>query len=835
MTMGASKDAAWARMVDNGGRGGAPYLRRTSRFNLLWYAGGVRRISWKKKLSSLGAFMLISGLAGLLVAGLAIPGAALAGVASTAVYASLTKLPVELETPPQAERTNILLGDDSLLTQLYDENRIIVTLDQIAPIMRTAQVAIEDDRFYDHGPLDFRSLAKAVLTNLGGDGGGGSTLTQQYVKQVLVEQAMQKPTEEERQQALDEAQGRTVERKIREMRYAIALEDKFSKDQILENYLNIAYYGDGAYGVEAAARHYYGVSAADLTLGQASMLAGIVQTPSRNPVDDLSGALERRDVVLDRMLELDLITQDEADAAKAEGFDPAQVHSAQNGCVGVDWTYVQICQYVLNTLNHNPNLGSTPAEVQNNLRRGGYTIRTYIDPTKQQATQDAVSSQIADADPVKSAMVIMEPGTGRVFAAAQNRRQYALGDDNAASLYAGETAIQYFAQYDYGIDEGAQAGSTFKPFVVAAALDAGISPNTTFAATSPMNFTGQDFKGCDGPAKPNGSWTVGNSSISGVMNMYTAAANSVNTYFVQLEKLVGLCNVVTMATKLGAMSWPDDPDHPDIMSFQDVPAFTLGVADTSPMQMAVVYSTFAARGTRCDPVIVKSIQDRDGNEVPTTNGNCQQVIRPEVADGVNRVLSQAFYGGTASGWGVSGHTLSGKTGTTEDGAATWIVGYTPQLVGIAMVSVDNNPAWADFWAAHGKSMEGVLLPSGVRLSGVGASTAGPIWRPAMTVALQDLPNEPFTAPTSDILNGKTVTAPSTEGMSPADARKALEAAGFFVQEASVYDDSPAGSLVSAVCQPMYGGTCTLNISQGPRPSEAVVKPPGGQDTVETGG
>jgi len=788
----------------------------------------MRRVSWEKKMSSLGMFLLVSVLAGLLVAGLAIPGAALAGVTSTTVYASLTKLPEELATPPQAERTNILLADGSTLTQLYDENRVIVKLDQIAPIMQQAQIAIEDDRYYSHGALDLRSLAKAVLSNLGsGDGGGGSTLTQQYVKQVLVEQAMQQDTDEKRQEALDEAQGRTLERKIREMRYAIALEQKFSKDQILENYLNIAYYGDGAYGVEAAAHHYFNTSAANLTLAQAAMLAGIVQTPSRNPADPdtRADAIDRRNVVIDRMLELGLISQSDADTAEAETYDPSQIQSQPNGCASVtNLDYIQVCQYIYNTLlsDEFSSLGSTSQERLDNLNTGGYTITTTIDPAKQAAAQSAISNRIGDADPVKSTMIMMQPGTGVVWAAAQNRRQIGFSDED---LLNGKTSHVYFAPSSLGGDEGAQPGSTFKGFVVAAALDAGIPPTKQFNAQYRMDFSNDYFMSCNGPVKAGQGWVVYNDSGGGVMNMYQGTANSVNTYFVQLEQLVGICASATMADAAGAqVSNPSvDPDHPDILAYNVDPSFTLGVAYVSPMSMATAYSTFAARGLRCDPVVVGTMQDRNGTQMPVPNGNCRQVIKQSVADGVNAVLANLFTYGTGAGFGLSGRPMSGKTGTTEYGSAGWLIGYAPNIVGVAQVAVDSNGVWSPFWAPHirggMKSMSGVRLPSGTYLNGFGAADAGPIWHAAMAAATSGMPVESFTKPTSDILYGKKVVPPDTSGMSMADAQTALQAAGFYVTQTQVYDNSSPGTLLNINCEYVYGGTCTMNISQGPRPPD----------------
>ncbi|MDR2897007.1 MAG: penicillin-binding protein [Propionibacteriaceae bacterium] len=789
-------------------------------------------------------FLLISVLAGMLVAGLAVPAAAFAGVTSSVVSTSLTDLPVELKAPPLPEPTTIFLSDGTPLVQLYDEYRQIVSLDQIAPIMQKAQVAIEDDRFYSHGALDFKSLAKAALTFFTSDsGGGGSTLTQQYVKQVLVETAATDTSlnAEERQAAISAAQARTLARKITEMKYAIAVERQLSKDQILENYLNIAYFGDHQYGVEAAAHHYFNTSAANLTLGQAATLAGIVQTPSRNPNLDPTGAMERRDTVIGRMLELGVITQAEADAGKAETYDFSGITSEANGCANItEKAFEQICQYVINTLRDNEHLGSTGADVEQNLRLGGYTIMTTIDPVKQRAAQEAVSSQIPGGAIVEGSMVMMQPGTGVIWAAAQNRTELPTGTASERDkVLSGMSSYQIFAAEGQGGDGGSPGGSTFKPFVVGAALNEGIPPTKTFNAPAAMSISDKvDYKGCDGSLFAYGGWNVSNSPRSnfGTIDMYTATAKSVNTYFAQLEQLVGVCAAVTMAQTVGVGLDPVKAASSATGDYM-VPAFVLGIAPVAPMQLAVAYSTFAARGVKCDPVVIASIKDRDGNDVATPTGNCQQVIRPEVADGVNRVLNQAFTNGTLRGYGVPGYNMSGKTGTAE-GSATWAVGYSPDIVGIANVSADSDPSIADLWTSHmrdgARSLQYLRLDNGVVLDGFGAQDAGPIWQAAMTVGVQGLPKTDFTKPTNEILNGRKVTPPKTAGLSAEAAQKAVEAEGFSVSRVEAYNDAPVGTYLGTKCPYTYGGTCTQTFSLGPRPVEETPPPTEGT-TPETGG
>ena len=319
----------------------------------------------------------------------------MAGVTGRAAASELDNLPAELRTPTPATRSKVLMGNGDLLARFYDENRVPVPLNKIAPVMRQAQIAIEDHRFYEHGALDFKGTLRALIRNSTSDDvQGGSSITQQYVKMVQIQACTAKGDAE----CVKEAQETTLERKIRELRYAIALEKKFTKDEILTRYLNIAYYGKGAYGVEAAALYYYGVKASQLNLTQAAMLAGLVQNPDTvNPVRNPSAALDRRDVVLNRMTELKLITPQEAQKAKKVGFDPKKVRPTRNGCVGTRYPF--LCDYVYKSLLKTPSLGKTVEDRENMVKRGGLTIQTQIDPKSMDLAQKNVSDVVGPQGP----------------------------------------------------------------------------------------------------------------------------------------------------------------------------------------------------------------------------------------------------------------------------------------------------------------------------------------------------------------------------------------------------------------------------------------------------
>ena len=327
-------------------------------------------------------FLGVSVLCGLLVAGVALPVLGGLGLAARDSANGFESLPDELQIPPLPERTRILAADGSLIATFYDENRISVPLSDVAPVMRKSVVAIEDSRFYDHGGIDLRGTMRALVNNQSGkDVQGGSTLTQQYVKQVLLESASNIADPKKRAEAEKAAVAQSYTRKLRELRYAVALEEKYTKQQILERYLNIAYFGAGAYGVEAAAKRYFNTHARDLTLPQAALLAGIVQQPTAfDPTRNPDRALARRNVVLARMAQVGLASQADVTAAQATGLELRVPKRQGNGCN--DSRVPFFCDFVLKTILNNKTFGATRDERRRLLLRGGLTITHDAGPPR---------------------------------------------------------------------------------------------------------------------------------------------------------------------------------------------------------------------------------------------------------------------------------------------------------------------------------------------------------------------------------------------------------------------------------------------------------------------
>src|SRR5450759_2430876 len=371
-------------------------------------------------LSLLAAFVATSVVLGLLGAGLMMPTVAATGSAARQGVAVFDALPGEFTQNPLSEQSRILASDGSLIATPYDENRIIVPLAQIAPVMRQAQIAIEDSRFYEHGGVDPQGVGRALISNLrGGSTQGASTLTQQYVKITLQENALRNQDTK----AAQAATARNYTRKLQELKYAVTSESSLTKNQTLQGYLNLVYYGGQAYGVEAAARHYFGVKASRLNLPQAATLAGLVQAPSAtDPIRSPAKALARRNVVLDRMHTLNLIT-DKAWKNARKSKMVLNPKPALNSCSLSPYPY--FCEYIKNWLLDQPALGKTRAERQKRVNRGGLTIQTTLDPKIQRIAQEEINAKIPPGSKmgkidIGAAAAVIEPGSGNVLAIAQN-------------------------------------------------------------------------------------------------------------------------------------------------------------------------------------------------------------------------------------------------------------------------------------------------------------------------------------------------------------------------------------------------------------------------------
>ncbi|WP_371402737.1 penicillin-binding protein [Kribbella sp. NBC_00662] len=668
----------------------------------------------------------VSAMAGALVAGLVVPLAGLTGFGSEEVVDSLRGLPQKLTAQPPDVRTRILADDGSLIANLYDENRVPVGLDQIAPSMRQAIVAIEDSRFYQHGALDLEGTLRAMIRNhADGTQQGGSSITQQYVKLTLLENA-RTPAEQRA------ATAPTYQRKLTELRYAIAVEQQDSKDEILDKYLNLANFGDGTYGVQSAAQHYFGVNASQLTLPEAAMLAGIVKDPTGyDPVTHPFQAKNRRDTVIGRMLQLGVISVAEANGAmRTPVIDLSRVRTVPNGCANSAYPFY--CEYVVSKLLQDPALGDTVQERDHYLKTGGLTIRTSLDPRIQAAAQRSIDEHTKPSDNTVAAITVVQPGTGLVKAMVQSK-PYGEGRD--------ETAYNYNVEKSYaGGYGGFQNGSTMKAFTIAAAIQQGIPIDYKINSPQQIDLSGVPFRTCTGVTRDL-NYHPQNSTRSGDFTMVDAARYSVNTYFLQLSEKTGLCAPATIAAKLGMYN------AQTLQPLDQVVSFTLGVGYVTPLMLSNAYATFAARGVYCQPLLVTSITDQTGKAVASTGQSCKQVLEPWVADGVNRVLSAVMQpGGTGGNLSFGNWDLAGKTGTINNNLAVWFSGYTPNLAAAAVVA-DATPPYTNLMFGHQLNGQDIADPTG-------SGTAGPLWESTMREALNGLPVERFVAPPDRVLSSQ---------------------------------------------------------------------------------
>jgi membrane peptidoglycan carboxypeptidase len=682
----------------------------------------------------LGKLAAMIVVAGALVAGMLFPLVGGTGLAARNSASLLDALPVELTDATPAGNSRVLAADGSLITNFYNHNRTVVGSDQIADVMKQALVDIEDSRFYDHNGLDVQGTLRAAVTNVaaGSVQEGGSTITQQLVKQTLLETA---DSAEERQEAIEQDGVEGLSRKLREARLALALEETYSKDEILTRYLNIVYFGQGAYGIQAAAQRYFSVNAADLNLPQAAMLAGLVQSPANDdPITNPENGQTRRNQVLQRMFDLGHLEGTNEEQLAALMAEPVQVApgiSPPNGCIdaavgGFFCAFMQ--QYVTQTLGVTQEL----------LDNGGLTIQTTLDPQLQVLGDQSVLNTLPMGDQLAGMFTAVQPGTGKVLAMSVNR-QFGCGEPQCESVVLHAAASK-------------GAGSTYKVFTAAAALEAGIPANTVIS-TPGNQYTSRVYRGpsCGSDREQgSGMYCVQNAgNYPDTLDMVGALVRSSNTYFLAMEDRLGSVEgPVRMAERMG-MNFDQVPNQTpgDQIISENRGSFTLGAEATSPLDLVTAYATLAAQGTRCDPVPVTQVLDRnsqpltgDDGQPLVTGGNCTaEAIPAPVANTLANILvgDTATPEGTGTRAAIPGHAIAGKTGTSQGRDSVAFVGVMPEYAASVMVF---NP----------KEQQDV--------GGFGGNMPATIWHNAFAPYLADKPTSAF-PPADPVLMGQGRPAP----------------------------------------------------------------------------
>lgn len=694
------------------------------------------------------AFLLLSTAGGVLVAGLALPLVGTAGTVVTAGASLFDEIPTELNIAEPSSQSVLYAADGSKLATFYVDNRIIVSSDQIAQTMKDAVVSIEDERFYQHTGIDPEGMMRALVTNIfSGHLSGGSTLTQQYVKNVLIDQGASEGDDD----AIEAARERSLGRKLREARYALALERQVPKDDILVGYLNIASFGPGQYGVEAASRHYFNKHAKDLTVVEAATLAGITQAPARwDPVRNPEDSEKRRNTVLYKMHELGKIDDATYEQARNTPLkDTLNVTETPNGCgaAGINAYY---CEYAIKDLLDNPEFGKTRDERVRKVYRGGLKIYTALDPQKQKLAHEAVINNLPIDDPsgIDMALTSVEPGTGKIVAMTQNTRWGTPTKEKPEN-----TQVNLNVGVNRGGGIGFQSGSSFKPFTLIQWLRTGHSPydtvnssNRTFQPSEFTNSCKPDLRGSE-PYKPRNIEGIG----GGRMSVVESTRRSVNLSFVDMATKLDMCDITDIATKMGVRRGDGKP-------LMHNPSAVLGSNNVTPLSMATAFATLANDGIACDPMAITKVEDNTGNVIFEPKPSCRPVLDPEVNAQAVWTMQKVVTpqrGSTGARAVIPGRPVAGKTGTANRDTAAWFVGFTPQLS-------------TAIWQGH---IEGTVSMFNSTINGqfyrevFGGLFPAQTFHDYMSKALEGLPPEPFPAP-KRLIKPRPVAPPRPQNPAP---------------------------------------------------------------------
>ena len=737
-----------------------------------------------RALGALGGFIAMSAVAAVLVVAGITPAAAVTSLAVSNATGVFDGLPDYIAPQPLDQTTTFYAtkgGQEVPIATFYAQNRQDVAWDQIAQSAKDAAVATEDPRFYSEGGIDiFGTVRGALSTASGNDVQGGSSITQQYVKNILVQRcdqedavdpdasdAVQKKQEQKFESCYRDAAGVTVQRKLQEIRYAIGLDKRYSKNEILLSYLNIVGFGGQVYGIQAAAQYYFGVDAKDLTLAQSATLIAILNNPNYLRIDDQSikpsddapdnsskdgyaAAKERRDYVLSRMLRNHTITQADYEQAVATKIEP-KITPKQSGCTSaVAYDAGFFCDYVERIILQDKAFGATAADREDLFQRGGLSVYTTLNLDLQNVAQSAISGYIpADYTPLDlgAANVSMEVGTGRVVTMVENK-QY----DDSGNAPPGTTALNYTTDSSLGGSNGFQTGSSFKAFDLIAWLEAGHTLYENVNANV-HSFPESEFATC-GDGFGNVVWPVANdeSSEGGTMSVLQATEESVNTAFAMMGTKLNLCNISKAATDLGVHS-----ASPDVNPWVINPPMIIGTNYIAPLTMAEAYAGIANGGKMCTAVAIDKVLDSSGTSLKVPTTTCTQAIPQNIAATVTWALQHVLTAGTAvSANPNDGVPIMGKTGTTDYAGENWLVTSTSKVAQATWLGLISGAADMHYVYFNGVQGNNVKFP---------------VVKQIQTALDHVYGGSAFPAPDNALIYGTTKSAPSTATPAPTTGTK----------------------------------------------------------------
>lgn len=766
-------------------------------------------------------------VAGVLVTAAVTPVVAVSGMAATTAIDIFEKLPDHLN-PGQLAEPSTLYAKDAAgnrveLATFYAQDRETVRWEDIPQFVKDAAVAEEDPRFYTHGGVDVFAASRAVLQSVTKTGhSGASTVTMQYARNVLIQEAEAIPDVKESKKAYRLATKETPERKLKEMRYAVSIEKRYAKDEILLGYLNIALFGSKIYGIESAANFYFSKSAKDLTLAEAASLVATVNNPGKLEID-IEGNIERntvrRNKILDSMLRWGKITQAQHHEAIATKVVPV-IKQRRAGCFIAEQNFGvgAFCDYVKRTIEKDKKFGATPEEAAFNFSRGGYKIDTTIDLEMQAAARTATQTNVParmEGIDVGSATSSVEVGTGRVLAMTQNRPY----NDASEFLDANPdyTNINYNTDFEDGGSSGFQVGSTFKAITLAEWIRTGHSVQDI------VNLNGRtvQYNSFKASCMPDGIYSGGsfaftndNRGTEGNRSVLTAILNSVNGGLVSMQQKMDLCDTISLAQKLGIHRASDQP----VLTQADVDAgeatqdrigknkrptlngepsdLTLapsnvygGVDEIAPITMASAYAAFAGDGTVCKPMPIDDIRDTDDKPVAFTKSECSEALSPEVAAGVAYAL-QAYIGtGGLMTYARSAYGVPhlGKTGTTDDAADNWSVGASTKVSTATWVGNAGSTCDPDGSNCGKRSTFGYSIQRADQQ----------IWPAVMNEADRKYGGDAFPVPSTSAIQQTMVTVPDVRGKSFDEATSMIRNQGFTAIDGGEVDSSVAQGRVAS--------------------------------------